>query len=84
MPTVEVREGYGCTETSALISAQPVDERRLGSVGKPVPGVEVRITGPDGEALPAGEDGEICVRGPVLMVGYWQAPEATAQAVRDG
>ena len=84
VPSVEVREGYGCTETSALISAQPVDERRLGSVGKPVPGVEVRITGPDGEALPAGEDGEICVRGPVLMVGYWQAPEATAQAVRDG
>ncbi|MCW2615191.1 MAG: hypothetical protein JWN08_2185 [Frankiales bacterium] len=84
IPTVEVREGYGCTETSALISAQPLDGRRLGSVGKPVPGVEVRITGPDGESLPAGQDGEICVRGPVLMVGYWQSPEATAEAVRDG
>ena len=84
VPTVEVREGYGCTETSALISAQPAGERRLGSVGKPVPGVEVRITSPDGEAVPTGDEGEICVRGPVLMTGYWQAPEATAEAIRDG
>ena len=84
IPTAQVREGYGCTETSALISAQPADDRRLGSVGKPVPGVEVRITSPEGVAVPAGQDGEICVRGPVLMTGYWQAPDATAQAVRDG
>ena len=84
IPTVEVREGYGCTETSALISAQPADDRRLGSVGKPVPGVEVRITAANGTEVAAGEDGEICVRGPVLMTGYWQAPEATAEAVRDG
>ena len=84
VPTVEVREGYGCTETSALISAQPAGERRLGSVGKPVPGVEVRLTSPDGEAVPTGDEGEICVRGPVLMTGYWQAPEATAEAIRDG
>jgi len=84
IPSVQVREGYGCTETSALISAQPVDDRRLGSVGKPVRGVEVRITGPDGEALPPGQDGEICVRGPILMTGYWGSPEATAEAVRDG
>ena len=45
LPGLEVREGYGCTESSALISAQPADDRRLGSVGKPVPGVEVRIEG---------------------------------------
>ena len=84
IPGVEVREGYGCTESSALISAQPPDERRLGSVGKPVPGVTVRIAGPDGSALPPGEDGEICVRGPVVMTGYWNAPEATAEALRGG
>jgi long-chain acyl-CoA synthetase len=84
VPGVEVREGYGCTETSALISAQPPDERRLGSVGKPVPGVTVRIAGPDGSDLPTGRDGEICVRGPVLMTGYWNAPEATAEALRGG
>jgi long-chain acyl-CoA synthetase len=84
LPGLQVKEGYGCTETSALISAQPVDDRRLGSVGKPVRGVEVRIEGADGGSLPAGEDGEICVRGPVLMRGYWNAPDATAEAIRDG
>jgi long-chain acyl-CoA synthetase len=84
IPGVEVREGYGCTESSALISAQPPEERRLGSVGKPVPGVTVRIVGPDGTELPQGQDGEICVRGPVVMQGYWNAPEATAEALRGG
>jgi len=84
IPSVRVQEGYGCTETSALISAQPNDDRRLGSVGKPVPGVEVRITDPDGHPLPAGEEGEICVRGPILMTGYWNSPQATEQAIRDG
>jgi long-chain acyl-CoA synthetase len=84
IPSVEVREGYGATESSALISAQPADDRRLGSVGKPVPRVEVRIEGPDGEPLPPGQDGEICVRGPVVMTGYWNAPEATAETLRGG
>jgi len=84
IPTCEIREGYGCTETSALISSQPADDRRMGSVGKPVSGVQVRIEAPDGTILKPGEDGEICVRGPVLMTGYWKSPEATDQAVRDG
>ncbi|MCW2570832.1 MAG: hypothetical protein JWO88_890 [Frankiales bacterium] len=84
IPSVEIREGYGCTETSALISAQPNEARRIGSVGKPVSGVHVRIEAPDGTVLPPGEDGEICVAGPTLMTGYWKSPEATAQAVRDG
>jgi long-chain acyl-CoA synthetase len=79
-----VREGYGCTESSALISAQPPAERRLGSVGKPVQGVQVRIEDPRGEVLGAGEDGEICVQGPVLMQGYWQAEQATAETLRGG
>ena len=82
-PSMEVREGYGCTETTALIATQP-EERRLGSVGQPVEGLSVRITGPDGEELPAGQDGEICVRGPLVMSGYWNSPDATAEAIRDG
>jgi long-chain acyl-CoA synthetase len=84
IPGCEIREGYGCTETSALISSQPGDARRVGSVGKPVSGVDVRIEGPDGTVLPAGQDGEICVCGPVLMMGYWNDAPATEQAVRDG
>ena len=84
LPGLQVAEGYGCTETSALISAQPPDDRRLGTVGRPVAGVQVRIEAADGTEQPAGEDGEICVRGPVLMQGYWNSPEATAEAVRDG
>ena len=84
IPSCEIREGYGCTESSALISSQPADARRTGSVGKPVSGVEVRIESPEGEILGAGADGEICVRGAVLMQGYWNSPEATAETLRGG
>jgi long-chain acyl-CoA synthetase len=84
VPSCEIREGYGCTETSALISSQPKDGRRLGSVGKPLPGITVRIELPGGGDAKAGEDGEICVGGATLMQGYWNSPDATAAAVRDG
>jgi long-chain acyl-CoA synthetase len=84
LPGVEVAEGYGCTETAAIISTSPVGAARLGSVGQPAPGVEVRIERPDGTPAGAGEDGEICVRGPVVMSGYWNAPAETGQAMRGG
>jgi long-chain acyl-CoA synthetase len=84
IPTVELAEGYGCTESSALISTHPTGERRIGSVGKPIPGVEVRIELPDGSDAGPGEDGEICVRGTTVMQGYWRSPEATEHALRDG
>jgi long-chain acyl-CoA synthetase len=84
VPGVEIREGYGCTETSALISSQPPEQRRIGSVGKPVPGVSVRIELADGSEGKAGEDGEICVSGPNIMQGYWHSQEATDFAVREG
>jgi long-chain acyl-CoA synthetase len=77
LPHVEIREGYGLTESAALVSSTPPGRSRLGSVGKPAPGVEVRI---DGE-----EDvGEICVRSRSVMLGYWQSPELTAETIRDG
>jgi long-chain acyl-CoA synthetase len=84
VPSCEIREGYGCTESSALISAQPADERRVGSVGKPVPGVTVRIELPDGSEAAPGEDGEICVGGETVMQGYWNSPDETAFALRGG
>ncbi len=77
LPRVEIREGYGLTETSALVSSTPPGQARLGSVGKPAPGIEVRIDGDD-------EVGEICVRSRCVMLGYWQAPELTAETIRDG
>jgi long-chain acyl-CoA synthetase len=84
LPHVEIAEGYGCTETAAIISTSPLGQARPGSVGRPAPGVEVRIELPDGSAAGTGNDGEICVRGPVLMSGYWHAEQETAQAMRGG
>jgi long-chain acyl-CoA synthetase len=84
LPHVELREGYGLTETSALVSTNPPGRIRIGSVGPPVPGCELRIVDDDDRELPAGEVGEICCRSPFLMEGYWRAPELTAEAMRGG
>jgi long-chain acyl-CoA synthetase len=84
LPQVEIAEGYGCTESAAIIATSPLGQVRQGSVGKPAPGVEVRIELPDGSEAAPGEDGEICIRGPVLMSGYWHAPDETAYAMRGG
>jgi long-chain acyl-CoA synthetase len=84
VPTVSVRQGYGLTETAALVSTNPAGAERPGSVGLPVPGTDVTIVDPEGEEVPTGEIGEITCRSPAVMRGYWQAPEATAQALRDG
>ena len=84
VPGVSVSEGYGCTETAGLISASPVGRSRPGSVGQPTHGVEVRIELPDGSEAATGQDGEITVRGPGLMTGYWRAERETAHALRGG
>jgi long-chain acyl-CoA synthetase len=84
LPKVEIGEGYGCTETAAIISTSPLGQARPGSVGRPAPGVKVRIERPDSGLAAEGEDGEICVRGPVLMTGYWNAEQETATALRGG
>jgi long-chain acyl-CoA synthetase len=79
VPSVEVREGYGLTESSAIVSSSPPGRARLGAVGTPIPGVDVRIHDPDEDGV-----GEILVRSPSVMLGYWQAPELTAEVLRDG
>ncbi|GAA4692191.1 class I adenylate-forming enzyme family protein [Nocardioides conyzicola] len=79
-----ILEGYGLTESSAVVSASTPDAMRAGSVGKPLPHAEVGIFSPTGERLGAGEDGEVWVRGPGVMKGYWKSPELTAQTVVDG
>lgn len=79
-----ILERYGMTETN-MITSNPYDgARRAGTVGMSLPGVEVRITGPDGTVLPQGEAGSIEVRGPNVFQGYWRLPEKTAEEFRDG
>jgi long-chain acyl-CoA synthetase len=82
VPSAEILEGYGCTETSAVISSTPPGRRRLGSVGLPIAGCTVQILADDDSPLPVGDDGEICVRSPFVMAGYWNAEEETATALR--
>ena len=84
VPSVSIRQGYGLTESAALISTNPAGAERTGSVGRPVPGTDVEIRDDEGRVLPAGEAGEVCARSPGIMQGYWRAPEATAEAVQNG
>jgi len=78
-------EGYGLSEAAPVVCLNPVDgQRKGGSVGPPIPGVEVRIVGEDGGEVLNGEVGEILVRGPNVMAGYHRRPEETAAALRDG
>ena len=78
-----VQEGYGLTETSPVVSMQPttVEAVFTGTIGLPLSSTEVMIRDDDGRELPVGEPGELCVRGPQVMKGYWQRPEATEQVM---
>ncbi len=81
----EILEGYGLSETSPVASFnQPDRERKPGSVGTPIAGVEMRVVDDADHDLPAGEIGEIVIRGANVMKGYWNRPEATAEAMRGG
>lgn len=78
-----ILERYGMTETG-MIASNPLDgERRAGTVGLPLPDVEVRITSEKGDRLPSGETGNVEVRGPNVFQGYWRMPERTAQEFRE-
>jgi long-chain acyl-CoA synthetase len=78
-------EGYGLTEASPVVSAHRYSGvRKLGSVGPPIPGVEVRIVDDDDRDVPLGDAGEVCVRGPNVMLGYYGLPDETARTLRNG
>ena len=74
-------EGYGLTEASPVVCINPFHDPRTGTVGLPLPSTEVAIHDDAGKALPAGEAGEVWVRGPQVMLGYWQRPDETVQVL---
>jgi long-chain acyl-CoA synthetase len=77
-----VTEGYGLTETSPVASANGYgDKARLGTVGVPVPGTVFKTIDDEGNEMPIGERGELCIKGPQVMKGYWQREEATAEVL---
>jgi long-chain acyl-CoA synthetase len=79
-------EGYGLTETSPVTHVNPFDEPKHGTIGLPIPDTDCRIVSledPDSE-VPQGERGELCIRGPQVMLVYWNKPEATAEMIRGG
>ena len=81
----EIIEGWGLTEAGANNSVNPLDGvKKVGSIGLPMKGTEMRIVDDHGNALTPGKQGEIVIRGPQLMKGYWNKPEETAEILIDG
>lgn len=80
-----VAEGYGLTETSPLVSFNPLDQPvRIGSIGVPVPGTDVALVDDAAEPVEHGKPGELLVKGPQVMLGYWNRPEDTAKTLQNG
>jgi len=85
MTGTPLAEGYGLTETAPLVSFNPLDDRaKPGSIGIPVPGCDVVLVDDDGKPVPTGTPGEVMVRGPQVMSGYWHRPEETAKTLQKG
>jgi len=77
-----IAEGYGLSETSPVATANRIDLKEFtGTIGLPVPSTDIAIRDDDGQDVPAGQPGEICIRGPQVMAGYWRRPDETAQVM---
>ncbi|QMW67298.1 AMP-binding protein [Mumia sp. ZJ1417] len=80
-----IREGYGLSETCGWATSAPLGaEPKVGAVGRAIHGVDLEIRDLDGSPVPTGEVGEVWIRGPIVMTGYWNRPEANADVLRDG
>ena len=79
----KICEGYGMTETSPIVSVNPIQAIKLGTIGIPAPSTLCKIIDEEGVELPLGEAGELCVKGPQVMKGYWQREEATKEVLSD-
>ena len=84
MTKTPIYQGYGLTETSPVATLNPFQRPKREAIGVPVPGTDVRFINNEGQDVPAGEVGELWVKGPQVMQGYWQRPEETAKVLRDG
>ena len=81
----EIIEGWGLTETGSTGCCNPPDRpKKVGSIGRPMPGAELKIVDDQGGELPDGQQGEIILRTPGMMKGYWRRPEETAEVLKDG
>ncbi len=81
---VTISEGYGLTECSPVVCSNPMgDLCQLGTIGLPLPSTEIKCIDDKGDTVAIGERGELCVRGPQVMKGYWQRPEATAEILSE-
>ncbi len=81
---LDIYQGYGMTECCGVMTLNPIGKNRLGSVGIPAPGMEVRIVDDNNVEQPIGSPGELLFKGPTIMKGYFGQPDATAEAIRDG
>lgn len=81
---IAILEGYGLSEASPVVSLNPIGRVKYGSIGKPLPGVEVKIANQKGEEMSIGEIGELIVRGPNVMQGYYNLPLETSRSLRNG
>jgi long-chain acyl-CoA synthetase len=84
MTRTPIYQGYGLTETSPVATLNPFQRPKREAIGVPIPGTDVRLVGDDGGDVPPGEPGELWVKGPQVMQGYWQRPDETARVLRDG
>lgn len=80
----DIIEGYGLSEASPVVTINPPAKTKYYSIGKALPGLEVKVVGPKGEDLPPGKVGEIVVKGPTVMAGYFGLPLESSLALRDG
>ena len=80
----EIAQGYGLTETSPAAIVNTVESKFTGTIGLPLPSTEIMIVDDEGQELPVGEVGEICIKGPQVMEGYWQRPEETEKVMLPG
>ena len=81
---VDICEGYGLSETSPVVTMNPPEKPKVGSCGPVVPGVAWKLIDSDGNEVPKGEAGELIVKGDNIMLGYWNLPDATKNALRGG